>query len=175
MNWKTAKTVLLLLLLSVNLILGGLWLYREMQTRAGESQAGKELCALLGQNGLFAKQEQLGGAVSLTYDAEQLQSGETKRELNGLPVWGQSTSENGRLTITETELRWGAELPVDGRVSYSAGYCLLKMTEEWGESGKTLETCELGYAAEALAAEAVRLKPCWRFVISGEEYYYSAV
>ncbi|MDR1670067.1 MAG: hypothetical protein LBR76_08920 [Oscillospiraceae bacterium] len=178
MNWKTAKTVLLLLLLIVNLILGGLWLYREMQTRAGETQAVEELCLLLEQNGLSARPEDLVDTASLTYDAELVPGGDAKSLVFDLPVWETTVSSvgNGRFLVSEAaESVWGEELPVDGNPSFSAGYCLLKMTVSWGLSGKTLERCELGFSAEPLSTDAVRLKPCWRFTISGEEYYWLAV
>lgn len=180
MNWKTAKTILLLLLFAVNLILGGLWLYREMQTRAGESKAGEELCALLEQNGLLARPEQLLKTVSRTYDAELIQeeNGSLKRKVRDLPVWEKTESRIGEeryIISSAADFTWGEEFPVNGNYSFSAGYCLLKMTGTWGHIGKTLESCELGFSAEPLSNDAVRLRPCWRFVISGEEFYYLAV
>ncbi|MDR1692214.1 MAG: hypothetical protein LBR72_02560 [Oscillospiraceae bacterium] len=175
MNWKTAKTVLLLLLLAVNLILGGLWLYRETQMRTGETRAGVELCALLEQNGLHAEPEQLPKITSMTYDAEQIPGGALKTEVNGLPVWEQTVSPVSSETVSPAAGQaWGTELPVDGRESLSAGACLLRLTESWSLTGQTLELCELGYSAESYATDAIRLTPCWRFTISGLAYYVFA-
>ncbi|MDR0325744.1 MAG: hypothetical protein LBI19_06610 [Oscillospiraceae bacterium] len=180
MNWARAKTLLIMLLFAVNLILGGLLLYRETQMRARESRAMEDLCALLEKNGLIAGPEQIPSALALTYDVERAPEGETDlvvmQTVQGLPVWG-LTGGSGLMRLSVTPVSgywlWGEALPISGKTGLSAGHCLLKLTDTWGETG-VLESCELGFVAALIAPDVMRLRPCWRFVISGVEVFFPA-
>ncbi|MCL1807452.1 MAG: hypothetical protein FWG31_07100 [Oscillospiraceae bacterium] len=159
MNWAKAKTLLLLLLLSVNVILGGFLLIGEMQTRTQERAATENLCAALERNGLAAKPEQLPQTSSLTYDVERAKE----------PVSGEAAVRGLRVvTPVAGQWLWEEALPIDNKVCHSAGYCLLGFTAAWEKSG-ILEECELVFTAAQIAPDVLRLRPSWRFVISGEE------
>ena len=178
MNWARAKTLLIMLLFTVNLILGGILLYRETQMRTRESRAKDELCELLEKNGLAARPEQIPAALAPTYDVEKtdgedaLSGGQT---VGGLPVWGQATGSADRgLSVTPLSgWPWSKALPIGDKLCASAGHCLLQLTENWGQTG-VLELCELGFTASPIAPGVMRLRPCWRFWISGEEYFFPA-
>ena len=178
MNWARAKTLLMLLLFAVNLILGGILLYRETQARTREFRAREDLCALLGQNGLAARPEQIPAALALTYDIERSEEEDLSsggQTVDGLPVWGQAagTAQRG-LTVTPVSgWPWGKALPIGDKLCASAGHCLLQLTENWGRTG-VLEQCDLGFTASPIAPGVMRLKPCWRFRISGEEVFFPA-
>jgi hypothetical protein len=178
MNWNRAKTLMIVLLLVVNLLLGGRMLYHEAQERAIEARAMEDLCALLARNGLTARPEQIPTVLELTYDA--VRSGEELPDpeagtVRGLPVWGMASGQ-GELTVTPLigNWLWSGALPIDGRPCFSAGYALLRLTDGWGRTG-ILERSELGFSAALIAPDVIRLRPCWLFVISGEVYYVSAV
>jgi hypothetical protein len=176
MNWARAKTLLIILLLIVNLLLGGVLLYREGSVRALEERAMADLCALLLQNGLTAGPEQIPTILELTYDVEQAEFPEP-HTVRGLPVWGMVSGPAQRdPTFTPVTGNWhfSGALPISSRPSFSAGYALLQLTDGWGRTG-ALEQCELGFAAVSIAPDVIRLRPCWRFVISGEEFFILAV
>lgn len=178
MNWSVAKTLMIVLLLIVNLLLGGLLTFREVQVRTLERRAMEDLCALLAQNGLTAKPEQIPGILEFTYDVEHSPNEETEPHMvRGLHIWGIAPGSAQReLTITPVtgDWLWSAALPINGRLCYSAGYALLQLTSGWDKTG-VLEEAELGFAAMPIAPDVMRLRPCWRFVISGEEYFILAV
>ncbi|MDR0293025.1 MAG: hypothetical protein LBH95_02595 [Oscillospiraceae bacterium] len=180
MNWARAKTLLIALLLIVNLVLGGVWLYRELQVRTRAARAVEDLCAVLGQNGLGAKPEQIPEALALTYDVERSDERDVPSgayTVHELPVWGQQAgfAPKGALSVTPVsgQWLWDKALPINNSLCFSAGHCLLKFTENWEDTG-LLEQCALGFAASPIAPGVLRLKPCWRFVISGEEYFVPA-
>jgi hypothetical protein len=179
MNWGRAKTLLIVLLLLVNLILGGRLLYREVQVRTLEGRAMEDLTALLGKNGLTAEAYQIPAALELTYDVVQSEDGRDPElpSVRGLPVWGMASgsAQIGLLFTQVTgEWLWSGALPINNRQCFSAGYALLQLTSDWGRTG-VLESAELGFAAMPIAPDVLRLRPCWRFVISGEEFYVLAV
>ncbi|MCL2004371.1 MAG: hypothetical protein FWG72_10310 [Oscillospiraceae bacterium] len=180
MNWARAKTLLIVLLLLANLLLGGILLYREGQMRAIEARAMDDLCALLAQNGLTAEPGQIPAAVELTYDAERAPEDETPgpHTVRGLPVWGVVASQRAFAPVTPAPVTgswlWDEALPINPRPGFSAGYALLQLTDGWDRAG-VLQSCELGFTATPIAPGAMRLRPCWRFVISGEVFYIPAV
>jgi hypothetical protein len=179
MNWARAKTLLIMLLLAVNLVLGGILLGREAQERERTERALEDLCALLLQNGLTARPDRIPAVLELTYDVERSYDGklpETNPAVRGLPVWGVAPGA-GRQRLFVTPViglwRWDDALPIDGNFGFSAGQCLLMLTADWESTG-VLELCELGFVAAPIAPDVMRLRPCWRFVISGEEYFFPA-
>ena len=178
MNWARAKTILIALMLAVNLILGGVWLYREASVSAGETRAAEALCGVLAENGLFARPEDIPKRTARAYDVEWAGDGASAGEavVAGLPVWG-FTAVFGRkepaLSPVSGAWLWDEALPVRGSVSRSAEQCLLELVSETGQTG-TLEFCELGFCAGPLEPGVNRLTPCWRFVISGETVFWLA-
>jgi hypothetical protein len=179
MNWARAKTLLIVLLLIVNATLGGILFFREWQTAAQDARALEELCAILENNGLTVRPEQIPPGTALTFDIEAA-PGEDEpaagRRIRGLNVWGQvSGSLRHGISIVPLTGSWDWEgaLPIDNRASFSAGFCLLKLTADWEETG-VLEHAELGFAASPIAPNVMRLRPYWLFVISGEEVFYPA-
>jgi len=168
MNWERAKTLLIILLLVVNLVLGGILLSREWHERAVERHAMEDLCSILGRNGLLAKPEQISRDLALTFDVERdiyeryPQPGQPS--VRGLYVWGRVTGS----------WLWNDALPIGDTLSISAGHALLQMTNGWGKTG-VLDLAELGFYASPVAPDVLRLHPCWRFVISGEEFFCHGV
>jgi hypothetical protein len=161
MNWAKAKTLLLLLLLSVNVILGGFLLFQEIQARSQERAAAENLRAALEQNGLTADPGRIPQTLALTYDVARAGEGE--------PPPGEAFVRGLRvLTQVGGTWLWDEALPIDNTFCHSAGYCLLKLSVEW-EGGGVLDECELVFTASPIAPDALRLKPSWRFVISGRE------
>jgi hypothetical protein len=178
MNWAGAKTLMIVLLLVVNLLLGGLLIFREVQVQILERRALEDLCSLLAQNGLTALPEQIPAVLELTYDVEQSgDGGEEPPAVRGLPIWGMIAGSAQReliLSQVTGDWHWSAALPINSRPSYSAGFALLQLTAGWGKTG-VLEEAGLGFAASQIAPDVLRLRPAWRFVISGEEYFILAV
>lgn len=176
MNWARAKTILIALLLAVNLILGGIWLYRGEQVRAREARALEELCDVLESNGLIAKPEHIPDTLALTYDIErspeeQFDAEVFEQTVKGLPVWEQPSAV--QIVSDPGYWLWDEALPINGNPSFSAGYCLLQWAND-READGVLEECELGFSATLISSDVMRLKPCWRFLISGVEYYVPA-
>jgi hypothetical protein len=171
---------MILLLLIVNILLGGLLLYREIQVRTLERRAMEDIISLLLKNGLTALPEQIPTLLELTYDVELAADGEALPEshlVRGLPIWGMvSGSSNRELTLSPVagDWLWNDALPISGSLSLSAAYALIQLTSGWDKTG-VLEGCALGFAASPIASDALRLRPCWRIVISGEIYYILAV
>jgi hypothetical protein len=174
MNWARAKTLLIMLLFAVNLVLGGILLYRETQGRTQEWRALEDLCALLQQNGLTARPDQIPSTLALTFDVElSAEEGppEAHPAVRGLPVWGMAAG-SGVTPVTGVWL-WDEALPIDNRAGFSAGHCLLIWADGQDGTG-TLEECELGFIATSITPDVLRLRPCWRFVISGKEVFFPA-
>jgi hypothetical protein len=170
MNWERAKTLMIILLFVVNLVLGGILLSREWQGRELERRAMEDLSLVLEQNGLTVKPEQIPRGLSQTFDVEMDKDGNAPQAgqptVRGLPVWGQVAGS----------WLWQDALPIDGTPCFSAGHALLQLTEDWPGTEKTgvLESGELGFTASPVAPDVLRLRPNWRFVISGEEYFVPA-
>jgi hypothetical protein len=167
MNWERAKTLMIVLLLIVNLILGGILLVREWQSGELDRRAMEDLCYILEQNGLLAGPEQIPHTLTLTFDVERDVYGSYPQPgqpaVRGLPVWGQATGA----------WLWHQALPINDTPCLSAGHALLRLTGGWDKTG-VLELAELGFTASPIAPDVLRLYPCWRFVISGEEYFVHA-
>jgi len=237
MNWNRAKTILILLLLGVNVILGGVWFNRVEQVRSQEAYALEALCDLLLQNGLTATPKQIPGTTAFAYAAKrsaaaertvaeallgefpeatrssfqndrgavefrsqahvamELQSvglsdlldalGVTEapdgnvytQTVRGLPVWDcqMTVSPLGDSGLSVSGRRiLGDILPVKASECFSAGYCLLSLTANWERTG-ILESCELGLITSPLSSDVTQLIPRWRFVISGEVFYWPDV